>query len=56
MKCPYQTKVIHIPVDYTSYAEDRTEFGECVKRECPFYAIRNGRERCRRAESEDTEE
>lgn len=41
MKCPYQTKVIHKP-EYTeeyikNFAEDITEFCECVKRECPFY-------------------
>lgn len=41
MKCPYQTKVIHkseyIEGYAKNFAEDITEFGECVKIECPFY-------------------
>ena len=35
MKCPYQTKVIHKPeyIDecVKNFAEDITEFGECIK-------------------------
>ena len=65
MKCPYQTKVIHKP-EYTegyikSFAEDITEFCECVKSECPFYytteytLTRYVKEHCRKAESEDKE-
>lgn len=62
MKCPYQTKVIHVP-EYTEgyvthYAKTITEFGECVKSECPFYYTNKtvGQvEHCRRAESEDKE-
>lgn len=63
MKCPYQTKVIHKPEDtegyIKSFAEDITEFCECVKRECPFYYTTEYKpaslvkEHCRRAESED---
>ena len=62
MKCPYQTKVIHKP-KYTDgyvkkFAEDITEFCECVKSECPFYytteykPTRHIMEHCRKAESE----
>ena len=62
MKCPYQTRVIHKP-EYTegfvdSFAEDVTEFGDCVKTECPFYhtteyrSTRQVKEHCRRAERE----
>jgi hypothetical protein len=62
MKCPYQTKVIHKP-EYTEgyeikFAMDITEFGECVKSECPFYhtteykPTRHIKEHCRKAESE----
>lgn len=56
MKCPYQTKVIHKP-EYTDeyvkrFAEDITEFCECVKSECPFYYTSLAREHCRKAESE----
>ena len=41
MKCPYQTKIIHKP-EYTDgyikhFAEDITEFCDCVQDECPFY-------------------
>ena len=65
MKCPYQTRVIHKP-EYTKgyvrhYAEDITEFGDCVKTECPFYytteykLARKITEHCRKAESEDEE-
>ena len=65
MKCPYQTKVIHKP-EYTEgyvrkFAEDITEFCECVKSECPFYytteykPVRRVKEHCRKAESEDKE-
>ena len=57
MKCPYQTKVIHKPEDTEGYikkfAEDITEFCECVKSECPFYYISGALiEHCRRAEIE----
>lgn len=63
MKCPYQTRVIHKP-EYsagysTHYAEDITEFGDCVKTECPFYytieysVSRKITEHCRKAESEE---
>lgn len=62
MKCPYQTRVIHKP-EYTegyvkNFAEDITEFCECVKSKCPFYytavymPARQITEHCRRAESE----
>lgn len=46
MKCPYQIKLIHKP-EYTDgyikhFAEDITEFCECVKSECPFfYTVEN---------------
>lgn len=63
MKCPYQTKVIHKPQQtegyYLIYAEDITEFCECVKSKCPFYytseyrPAREVTEHCRRAESEN---
>lgn len=42
-----------------NFAEDITEFGDCVKTECPFYytieyaPARMITERCRKAESED---
>lgn len=54
MKCPYQTKVIHKP-EYTegyvkNFAEDITEFGECLKSECPFYYASTTAEHCRKAE------
>lgn len=58
MKCPYQTKVIHKPEDtdgyMKSFAEDITEFCECVKTECPFYYASSHAkiEHCRKAESE----
>lgn len=63
MKCPYQTRVIHKP-EYTegyvrNFAEDITEFSDCVKNECPFYSIkeyspaRRITEHCLRAESEE---
>lgn len=62
MKCPYQTKVIHRS-EYTDgyirhFAEDITQFCDCVKDECPFYYEYNGTgahikvEHCKRAESE----
>lgn len=61
MKCPYQTEVIHKP-EYTAnyityYAKDITQFGDCVKEECPFYHYRinsdaSRREYCFKAESE----
>lgn len=62
MKCPYQLKVIHKP-EYTegcvkNFAEDITEFGECVKRECPFYYTSWAHkkvEHCRKAERSDKE-
>lgn len=56
MKCPYQTMVIHIPEYPDGYAQDVTQFCECIKSECPFYyttkAYKKTIERCRRAESE----
>lgn len=66
MKCPYQTKVIHKPECIEGcvrrFAEDKTEFCECMKEECPFYYTIDKRrpsyhkviEHCRRAESEET--
>lgn len=56
MKCPYQTKVIHKP-EYTEgyvkhFAEDTTEFGDCIETECPFYYTTVVKELCRKAESE----
>lgn len=62
MKCPYQTRIIHKP-EYTegyvrNFAEDITEFCECIKSECPFYytlGMYKTEEHCRRAESEDEE-
>jgi hypothetical protein len=65
MKCPYQTKVIH-RTEYTEgyvthFAQDITEFGKCLKSECPFYdtdkfpATGQIKEHCRRAESEAKE-
>ena len=59
MKCPYQTRVVHKPEYNGYYAEDITEFGDCVKTECPFYYTTEYRparkitEHCRKAESED---
>ena len=63
MKCPYQTRVIHKPEYISGYvrnfAEDITEFGDCVKTECPFYytteyaSARKITEHCRKAESEE---
>lgn len=61
MKCPYQTKVIHIPEYPDGYAQDVTQFCECVKSECPFYytswpaystTAATVEEHCRRAERE----
>ena len=56
MKCPYQTMIIHIPEYPSGYAQDVTQFCECIKSECPFYhtitAYKKTIERCRRAESE----
>lgn len=43
MKCPYQTKTIHIPETKNitgiteQYAQDITSFCDCLKNECPFY-------------------
>lgn len=62
MKCPYQTIVSHKSV-YTEgyvkhFAEDITEFSECIKNKCPFYYTTEYKpamhiiEHCRRAESE----
>ncbi len=60
MKCPYQTKTIHKP-EYTDgyikhFAEDITEFCDCVQDECPFYyetwAHRKVKH-CKKAESEE---
>lgn len=66
MKCPYQTRVIHKP-EYTegyvrNFAEDITEFTDCVETECPFYytteykPARKITEHCRKVESEDKAE
>lgn len=59
MKCPYRTKVIHKPEDTEGYvknfAEDVTEFCDCIKSECPFYFTTLAHEmieRCGRAEKE----
>ena len=62
MKCPYRTRVIHKP-EYTEgyikhFAEDITEFCECLKSECPFYCTYWAHEiveHCRRAEMEGKE-
>ena len=61
MKCPYQTREIHKP-EYINdqerhYKEDITEFGDCVKTECPFYytieiEYKVFKEHCGRAERE----
>lgn len=57
MKCPYQIIVTHIPERTSGYvkhfAEDRTEFGECINSRCPFYYTFANKEHCRRTESED---
>lgn len=64
MKCPYQTRLIHKPERTKGYekyfAEDITEFCECLKEQCPFYYVTRlysetpieQKEVCRRAESE----
>lgn len=56
MKCPYQLKIIHKQEHTKSYyiepAEDITQFGECLKGECPFYYMENTTEHCSKAESE----
>ena len=59
MKCPYQTKVIHKPEQREWYlikfAEDITEFCDCLKSECPFYYTSWAHEtveHCKRAENE----
>ena len=60
MRCPYQTRVIHQDEYTTGYltypAEDRTEFGYCLRSECPFYDkvvwTDKVEEHCRKAESE----
>ena len=63
MKCPYQTIITHKPESAYGYvrhfAQDITEFGDCVKTECPFYytteykSTRLVKEHCRKAESEE---
>ena len=57
MRCPYQTKIIHVPERdngyITYYAKDITTFLECVKDECPFYYISGKTERCGRSVSEE---
>lgn len=63
MKCPYQTRVIHKP-EYTegyvkNFAEDITEFGDCLRTECPFYYTTEYKPaqkitpHCRKTESEE---
>lgn len=58
MKCPYRTKVIHKPENTDGYgqnfAEDITEFMECIKSECPFYytTMYGNMDNCSRAEKE----
>ena len=62
MKCPYQTKRIHKPERIKAgmrlFAEDTTEFCECIGIECPFYYMSLEPKthetigHCRRAESE----
>lgn len=58
MKCPYRTKVIHKPEQREWYlikfAEDITEFCDCLKSECPFYytQLYETVEHCKRAENE----
>ena len=59
MKCPYRTKIIHKP-EYTDgyikhFAEDITEFCDCVQDECPFYYetwAHNPMKHCKKVESE----
>lgn len=55
MKCPYQTRVIHKPERKEGYvryfAEDITEFCECVENECPFY-YKHTTGHCRKVENE----
>lgn len=66
MICPYLKKVIHKPEEFLGmntirYAEDITEFCECVGHGCPFYytteehkpSYNKIKEHCQRAESED---
>lgn len=63
MRCPYQTRVIHKPEytegDVKNFAEVITVFGDCVKRECPFYyateykPAREITEHCRKAERKE---
>ncbi len=62
MKCPYRIRMIHKPEYRCGYgkhfAEDITEFNECLKSECPFYYTSWAHEtveHCRRAESEGKE-
>ena len=60
MKCPYQTKTIHIPETKNitgiteQYAQDITSFCDCLKSECPFYiSFNNGKiEICKRVNKE----
>lgn len=56
MRCPYQLRVIHQPGYDKGYerqfAEDITEFGECIKNECPFYYMEKGAEKCYRVKAE----
>lgn len=60
MKCPYQTKIVHIPEDTEGYIkryeEYVTEFCNCIQSECPFYYIIHYKSRCRRAEREGRNE
>jgi hypothetical protein len=64
MKCPYQTIMTHKLKGARGYGvefvEDITEFGECLKSECPFYYTKTAKrynetyitEHCHKAESE----
>ena len=57
------TRVIHKPEytegDMRNYAEDITEFGDCIESECPFYykteykPTRHVTEHCRKAERKE---
>ena len=54
MKCPYLIKIIH------KFNKNITEFGECLKSECPCYYTtlehEENVEHCRRIESIESKE
>lgn len=63
MKCPYQTKTIHIPETKNitgiteQYAQDITSFCDCLKSECPFYIsfLHGEVEMCKRVNKENNQ-